>query len=160
MISCQVEFLPLYSLHEKSIRYLTWFNLYPLEKIDLDFLSQSQATRQMIKWKDSWKSWITGQLNARGEYNKICNLFTGYIYRLKLVYQGRPMNISKAILIVIFVMFLILVFFALTGIDLSNPEQAAITMVDKIAQLNRSINRMVRELIFNIRTSFQERFSR
>jgi conjugal transfer/entry exclusion protein len=70
------------------------------------------------------------------------------------------MNISKAILIVIFVMFLILVFFALTGIDLSNPEQAAITMVDKIAQLNRTINRMVRELIFNIRTSFQERFSR
>ena len=69
MISCQVEFLPLYSPHEKSIRYLTRFNLYPLENIDLDFLSQSQVTHLMIKWKDSWKSWITGQLNARGEYN-------------------------------------------------------------------------------------------
>lgn len=70
------------------------------------------------------------------------------------------MNISKAILIILFVLILILIFFALTGIDVRQPEQAAIKLIDKLAQLNRSLNRMVRNLIFNIRNSFQERFSR
>ncbi len=70
------------------------------------------------------------------------------------------MNTSKVILIIIFVMLLILIFFALTGIDVRNPEQAALTLIDKLAQLNRSLNRMVRNLIYNIRNSFQERFSR
>ena len=70
------------------------------------------------------------------------------------------MNTSKVILIIIFVMFLILIFFAITGIDVRNPEQAALTLIDKLAQLNRSLNRMVRNLIYSIRNSFQERFSR
>jgi len=70
------------------------------------------------------------------------------------------MNVSKAILIIVFVMLLILIFFALTGIDVRNPEQAAIKLIDKLGQLNRALNRMVRNLIFNIRNSFQERFSR
>ncbi len=70
------------------------------------------------------------------------------------------MNISKAILIILFVLILILIFFALTGIDVRQPEQAAIKLIDQLAQLNRSLNRMVRNLIFNIRNSFQERFSR
>ena len=70
------------------------------------------------------------------------------------------MNVSKAILIILFVMLLILIFFALTGIDVSKPEQAIIQLIDKLGQLNRTLNRMVRNLIFNIRTSFQERFSR
>lgn len=70
------------------------------------------------------------------------------------------MNISKAILIIFFVLFLILIFFALTGIDVRNPEQAALQLIDKLGQLNRALNRMVSNLIYNIRTSFQERFSR
>lgn len=70
------------------------------------------------------------------------------------------MNTSKVILIIIFVMLMILIFFALTGIDVRKPEQAAITLIDKLAQLNRSLNRMVRNLVYNIRNSFQERFSR
>ena len=70
------------------------------------------------------------------------------------------MNTSKVILIIIFVMFLILIFFAITGIDVRNPEQAALTLIDKLAQLNRSLNRMLRNLIYSIRNSFQERFSR
>jgi hypothetical protein len=57
-------------------------------------------------------------------------------------------------------MLLILIFFALTGIDVRKPEQAALTLIDKLAQLNRSLNRMVRNLVYNIRNSFQERFSR
>jgi conjugal transfer/entry exclusion protein len=70
------------------------------------------------------------------------------------------MNVSKAILIIFFLMLLIVIFFALTGIDVSNPEQAILTLIDKVAQLNRSINLMLRNVIFSIRTSFQERFSR
>ena len=70
------------------------------------------------------------------------------------------MNTSKAILIVIFILLLIIIFFAFTGIDLRKPEQALYTLIDKLAELNRSINRMVRNLVWNIRTSFQERFSR
>jgi len=70
------------------------------------------------------------------------------------------MNTSKVILIIIFVMFLILIFFAITGIDVRNPEQAALTLIDKLTQLNRSLNRMVRNLVYSIRNSFQERFSR
>ena len=70
------------------------------------------------------------------------------------------MNISKAILIIFFLLMLILIFFALTGIDVSKPEQAATTLIDKVAQLNRLINQMVRNMVFSIRTSFQERFSR
>jgi hypothetical protein len=57
-------------------------------------------------------------------------------------------------------MFLILIFFAITGIDVRNPEQAALTLIDKLTQLNRSLNRMVRNLVYSIRNSFQERFSR
>ena len=70
------------------------------------------------------------------------------------------MNTSKVILIIIFVMLLIVIFFAFTGIDVRNPEQAAYTLVDKVVELNRALNRMVRNLIWNIRNSFQERFSR
>ncbi len=69
------------------------------------------------------------------------------------------MNISKAILIIFFLMLLIVIFFALTGIDISNPEQAIVTLMDKVAQLNRSINHMLRNVFFSIRTFFQERFS-
>ncbi len=70
------------------------------------------------------------------------------------------MNVSKAILIVIVVMLLILIFFALTGIDVRKPEQAAVKLIDKLGQLNRALNRMVSNFIYNIRSSFQERFSR
>ena len=70
------------------------------------------------------------------------------------------MNTSKVILIIIFVLFLILIFFAVTGIDVRNPEQAILTLIDKLAQLNRSLNRMLSNLIYSIRNSFQERFSR
>jgi len=70
------------------------------------------------------------------------------------------MNTSKAILIIVFVLILILIFFAFTGIDVRKPEQAAFKLVEKVVELNRAVNRMMRNLIWNIRTSFQERFSR
>jgi uncharacterized membrane protein len=70
------------------------------------------------------------------------------------------MNVSKAILILIFVLLLVVIFFAYTGIDLSKPEQAAYKLVDKAIEINQTVNRFVRNLVWNIRTSIQERFSR
>ena len=69
-------------------------------------------------------------------------------------------NLAKTILILIFLMLVVIIFFAMTGIDVREPEQAMYKLIDKLGQLNRSINRMVNNLIFSIRTSFQERFSR
>ena len=70
------------------------------------------------------------------------------------------MNTSKTILIIIFLMLLIIIFFAYTGIDARKPEDAMYKLIDKITELNRAINRMVRNLIWSIRTGIEERFSR
>jgi hypothetical protein len=70
------------------------------------------------------------------------------------------MNTSKAILIMIFLVLLVLIFFIYTGIDVRKPEQAALTLIDKLAEINRAVNRALRNLIYSIRSSFQERFSR
>ena len=70
------------------------------------------------------------------------------------------MNTSKAILIVIFIMLLIILFFAFTGIDVRKPEQAMYTLIEKLTEINRAINRMVSNLIWSIRTGIEERFSR
>ena len=69
-------------------------------------------------------------------------------------------NLAKTILLIILIMLIVIIFFALTGINASEPEQAMYILIDKLGQLNRSINRMVNNLIFSIRTSIQERFSR
>jgi len=70
------------------------------------------------------------------------------------------MNISKAILILIFLTLLIIIFFAYTGIDARKPEEAMYKLIDKLTEINRAINRMVRNLIWSIRTGIEERFSR
>jgi len=70
------------------------------------------------------------------------------------------MNTSKAILIIIFILLLIIIFFAYTGIDARKPEQAMYKLIDKLIEINQAINRMVRNLIWNIRTGIQERFQR
>jgi len=70
------------------------------------------------------------------------------------------MNTSKAILILIFLMLLIIIFFAYTGIDARKPEDAMYKLIDKLTEINRAINRMVRNLIWSIRTGIEERFSR
>ena len=70
------------------------------------------------------------------------------------------MNTSKAILIVIFIMLLIIMFVAYTGVDAREPEQAMYKIIDKLIEINRALNRMVRNLIWSIRTGIEERFSR
>ena len=69
-------------------------------------------------------------------------------------------NPSKTILLLMLLLMIVIVFFALTGIDVRQPEQSALKLVEKVTQLNRTINLWVRQLIFSIRTWFQEAFSR
>lgn len=70
------------------------------------------------------------------------------------------MNTSKTILIIIFIMLLVVIFFAYTGIDARKPEDAMYKIIDKLIEINHAINRMVRTLIWKIRTGIEERFSR
>jgi len=69
-------------------------------------------------------------------------------------------NLSKTILILFLVVMILIIFFALTGIDLRQPEQALLTMIDKLAQLNRALNRMVRNIVFSIQNTVRETFNR
>jgi biopolymer transport protein ExbD len=69
-------------------------------------------------------------------------------------------NPAKAALLLILLIFIIITFFALTGIDVRKPEQSANQMVVKLGQLNRAINQMMRNVIFSIRMWFQETFTR
>ena len=69
-------------------------------------------------------------------------------------------NPAKAALLLILLVFIIITFFALTGVNVNKPEQSAIKLAEKLAQLNRAINQMMRNVIFSIRTWFQEAFSR
>lgn len=69
-------------------------------------------------------------------------------------------NPAKAALLLILLVFIIITFFALTGVNVNKPEQSAVKLAEKLVQLNRAINQMMRNVIFSIRTWFQEAFSR
>lgn len=69
-------------------------------------------------------------------------------------------NPAKTALLLILLVFIIITFFALTGVDVKKPEQSANQLVVKLGQLNRAINQMVRNVIFSIRMWFQETFTR
>lgn len=68
-------------------------------------------------------------------------------------------NPAKAALLLILLIFIIITFFALTGVNVRKPEQSAYKLVDKVVQLNRAINQMMRNVILSIRTWFQGLFS-
>ncbi len=68
------------------------------------------------------------------------------------------MNVAKVVLILIFLVLLVIIFFAITGLDVNNPMIALERIVAWTIQMNRSLNRMMREFMFSIRTSIQERF--
>ncbi len=70
------------------------------------------------------------------------------------------MNTSKTILIIIFILLLIIIFVAYTGVDARKPEQAMYKIIDKLIEINQTLNRWVRNLIWSIRTGIEERFSR
>ena len=69
-------------------------------------------------------------------------------------------NPAKAALLLILLVFIIIAFFALTGVNVSKPEQSAVKLAEKLVQLNRAINQMMRNVIFSVRSWFQEAFSR
>ena len=69
-------------------------------------------------------------------------------------------NPAKTALLLILLIFIIVAFFALTGVDPRKPEQSAIKLAEKLLQLNRAINRMVRNVIFSIRMWFKDTFTR
>ena len=69
-------------------------------------------------------------------------------------------NPAKAALLLILLVFIIITFFALTGVNVNKPEQSAIKLAEKLTQLNRAINQMMRNVIFSVRSWFQEAFSR
>jgi len=70
------------------------------------------------------------------------------------------MNTSKTILIIIFIMLLIIIFVAYTGVNPRKPEQAMYKIIDKLIEINQALNRMVRNFIWRIRIGIEERFSR
>jgi biopolymer transport protein ExbD len=69
-------------------------------------------------------------------------------------------NPAKTALLLILLVFIIIAFFALTGIDVRTPEKSAVKLAEKIVQLNRAINQLIRNVIFSIRMWFQDAFSR
>ena len=69
-------------------------------------------------------------------------------------------NPAKTALLLILLLFIIIAFFALTGVDVRKPEQAATKLADQFLRLNRAINQALRNLFYSIRIWFQELFSR
>jgi len=68
------------------------------------------------------------------------------------------MNSAKVVLILIFLLLSIIIFFALTGLDVRNPMPAVVRILDWVVQLNRTLSRMLQEFLFSVRMSIKERF--
>jgi len=69
-------------------------------------------------------------------------------------------NPAKTALLLILLIFIIVTFFALTGIDVREPEKAANSLAEKVVRLNRRINQALRNFFWSIRVWFQELFAR
>ena len=68
------------------------------------------------------------------------------------------MNIAKVALILIFLLLLIVIFFALTGLDVNNPMPAVERILAWVIRLNRTLNVMMRNFILSIQNSIRESF--
>jgi len=68
------------------------------------------------------------------------------------------MNVAKVALTLIFLLLLIIIFFALTGLDVNHPMAAVERIITWSARLNRTVNLMLRELFLSIRIWFQGLF--
>jgi hypothetical protein len=68
------------------------------------------------------------------------------------------MNVAKVALILILLALLIIIFFALTGLDIDHPMAAVERIIAWSIRLNRTINMMIREVFLSIRIWFQESF--
>jgi hypothetical protein len=68
-------------------------------------------------------------------------------------------NPAKTAILLFVLIFIIIAFFALTGVDPRTPEQSAIKLADQLGRLNRTINQMIRNFFYSIRLWFKETFS-
>ncbi len=68
------------------------------------------------------------------------------------------MNVAKVALILIFLLLMVIVFFALTGLDVNNPMPAIERILAWVVRLNRTLNVMMRDFIISIQNSIRETF--
>jgi len=69
------------------------------------------------------------------------------------------MNVAKVALTLIFLLLMILIFFALTGLDVNHPMVAVERIIAWSGRLNRTVNLMLRELFQSIQIWLQGIFS-
>jgi hypothetical protein len=65
------------------------------------------------------------------------------------------MNVAKVALTLIFLLLMILIFFALTGLDVNHPMVALERIIAWAGRLNRTVNLMLRELFLSIQIWLQ-----
>ena len=65
------------------------------------------------------------------------------------------MNVAKVALTLIFLLLMILIFFALTGLDVNHPMAAIESIIAWSGRLNRTVNLMLRELFLSIQIWLQ-----
>jgi hypothetical protein len=65
------------------------------------------------------------------------------------------MNVAKVALTLIFLLLMILIFFALTGLDVNHPMVALERIIAWSGRLNRTVNLMLRELFLSIQIWLQ-----
>ena len=68
------------------------------------------------------------------------------------------MNVAKIALILIFLLLLVVIFFALTGLDVNNPMPAIERMLAWVVRLNRTLNVRMRNFMLSIQNSLRETF--
>ncbi|MGB2965267.1 MAG: hypothetical protein WBB69_14900 [Anaerolineales bacterium] len=68
------------------------------------------------------------------------------------------MDVSKVALILIVLFLLIIIMFALTGLDVNNPMPAVERIIAWAVELNRSVSRMLRDFLLSVRNSILESF--
>lgn len=68
------------------------------------------------------------------------------------------MNVAKIALILIFLLLLVVIFFALTGLDVNNPMPAIERILAWVVRLNRTLNVMMRNFMLSIQNSLRETF--
>ena len=68
------------------------------------------------------------------------------------------MNVAKVALILIVLLLMVVIFFALTGMDVRNPMVAVERIIGWTIELNRTLNRLMREFLISVRTTLREGF--
>lgn len=68
------------------------------------------------------------------------------------------MNVAKAALFIIMTLLAIIIFFSLTGLDVKDPMPAVIRIIDWTAELNRTANRIIQEIVLSIQTRISAMF--